>query len=32
LSHALQDSDLREWQDSASQEGHPLLQVDRLGA
>jgi glutathione S-transferase len=32
LSHALQDSDLRDWQDAASQEGHPLPQVDRLGA
>ena len=32
LSHALQDPDLRDWQDAASQEGHPLLEVDRLGA
>jgi len=32
LSHALQDPDLCDWQDAASQEGHPLLQVDRLGA
>jgi glutathione S-transferase len=32
LSHALQDPDLRDWQDAASQEGRPLLQVDRLGA
>jgi glutathione S-transferase len=32
LSHALQDPDLRDWQDAASQEGHPLPQVDRLGA
>jgi glutathione S-transferase len=31
LSHALQDPDLRDWQDAASQEGHPLLQVDRIG-
>jgi glutathione S-transferase len=31
LSHALQDPDLRDWQDAASQEGHPLPQVDRLG-
>lgn len=32
LSHALRDHDLRDWQDTAAQEGHPLLQVDRLGA
>lgn len=32
LSHALQDPDLRDWQDAASREGHPLLEVDRLGA
>ena len=32
LNHALQDPDLRDWQDAASQEGHPLLHVDRLGA
>lgn len=32
LSHALQDPDLRDWQDASSQEGHPLLEVDRLGA
>lgn len=32
LSHALQDGDLRDWQDAATQEGHPLLEVDRLGA
>ena len=32
LSHALQDPDLRDWQDAASQEGHPLPQVDRIGA
>jgi glutathione S-transferase len=31
LSHALQDPDLCAWQDAASQEGHPLLEVDRLG-
>jgi glutathione S-transferase len=31
LSHALQDPDLRDWQDAASQEGHPLPQVDRIG-
>lgn len=32
LRHALQDPDLRDWQDAASREGHPLLEVDRLGA
>jgi glutathione S-transferase len=32
LNHALQDPDLRDWQDTASQEGHPLLAVDRIGA
>lgn len=32
LSLALQDPDLRVWQDAASQEGHPLLEVDRVGA
>ncbi len=32
LSHALQDPDLRAWQDAASQEGHPLAEVDRIGA
>jgi glutathione S-transferase len=32
LSHALQDPDLRDWQDAASAEGHPLLEVDRVGA
>jgi len=32
LNHALQDPDLCVWQDAASQEGHPLLEVDRLGA
>jgi glutathione S-transferase len=32
LSHALQDPELRAWQDAACQEGHPLPQVDRLGA
>jgi glutathione S-transferase len=31
LSHALQDPDLRDWQEAASKEGHPLLEVDRLG-
>jgi glutathione S-transferase len=31
LSHALQDPDLRDWQDAASQEGNPLPQVDRVG-
>lgn len=32
LSHALRDPDLRDWQDAAAREGHPLLAVDRLGA
>jgi glutathione S-transferase len=32
LNHALQDSDLRDWQDAASQEGHPLPHVDGIGA
>lgn len=32
MNHVLQDRDLRDWQDAAAQEGHPLLQVDRLGA
>ena len=32
LNHALEDPDLRDWQDAASQEGHPLPEVDRLGA
>jgi glutathione S-transferase len=32
LTHALQDPDLRDWQDAASQEGHPLPEVDRIGA
>ena len=32
LSLALQDPDLRSWQDAASQEGHPLPDVDRVGA
>jgi glutathione S-transferase len=31
LSHALADPALREWQDGASKEGHPLPQVDRIG-
>jgi glutathione S-transferase len=32
LRHALEDPALREWQDASAQEGHPLPQVDRLGA
>jgi glutathione S-transferase len=32
LSYALQDPGLREWQDAAAKEGHPLPQVDRTGA
>jgi glutathione S-transferase len=31
LSHALADPALREWQDAASKEGHPLPEVDRIG-
>jgi glutathione S-transferase len=31
LKHALQDPDLRDWQDAASREGHPLPDVDRIG-
>jgi glutathione S-transferase len=31
LSHALADAASREWQDAASQEGHPLPLVDRIG-
>jgi glutathione S-transferase len=31
LSHALADVALREWQDAASKEGHPLPLVDRIG-
>ncbi|HTC37896.1 MAG TPA: glutathione S-transferase family protein [Steroidobacteraceae bacterium] len=31
LKHALQDPDVRAWQDAASQEGHPLLHVDPIG-
>jgi glutathione S-transferase len=31
LNHALQDPDLRDWQDAASSEGHPLPEVDRIG-
>ena len=32
LNHALHDPDLCAWQDAAAQEGHPLLDVDRIGA
>ena len=32
LNHVLQDPDLRDWQDAASREGHPLADVDRIGA
>ena len=32
LSHALEDPTLREWQDAASREGHPLPRVDCVGA
>jgi glutathione S-transferase len=31
LSHALQDVALRDWQDAAAKEGHPLPEVDRIG-
>jgi glutathione S-transferase len=31
LSHALRDPELRDWQDAASQEGHPLQDVERIG-
>jgi glutathione S-transferase len=31
LNHALQDADVRAWQDAASQEGHPLPAVDEIG-
>ncbi len=31
LSHALQDVALRDWQDAAAKEGHPLPEVDRVG-
>jgi glutathione S-transferase len=32
LQHALEDPVLREWQEAASQEGHPLPEVDRAGS
>ena len=32
LNHALQDPELLDWQEAASQEGHPLQQVDQIGA
>jgi glutathione S-transferase len=32
LAHALADPTLREWQDAASKEGHPLPHVDQVGA
>jgi glutathione S-transferase len=32
LVHALADPALREWQDAASREGHPLPHVDQVGA
>jgi glutathione S-transferase len=31
MNHALGDAALREWQDAASKEGHPLPQVDLIG-
>lgn len=32
LKRALSDATLREWQDAAEREGHPLAEVDRIGA
>ena len=32
LRHVLEDTDVRHWQYAASNEGHPLPRVDRLGA
>jgi hypothetical protein len=32
LDHVLQDPDLRDWQDAAMKEGHPLPDVDLIGA
>jgi len=32
LNHALEDPDLREWQDASLNEGHPLPHVDQVGA
>jgi glutathione S-transferase len=32
LNHALQDPDVRDWQDAAFREGHALPEVDRIGA
>jgi glutathione S-transferase len=32
FNHALQDPDMRDWQNAALQEGHPLPPVDRIGA
>jgi glutathione S-transferase len=32
LRHALEDPVLKEWQEAASQEGHPLPEVDRVGS
>ena len=32
LKFALNDPVMREWQDAASKEGHPLLDVDQVGA
>ncbi len=31
LRHALEDQTMREWQQAAVQEGHPLTEVDRIG-
>jgi glutathione S-transferase len=32
LNHALGDPDLREWQEASQNEGHPLADVDQVGA
>ena len=32
LRHALEDPTMREWQEAAAQEGHPLSDVDRIGS
>ena len=32
LRHALEDPAMREWQEAAMQEGHPLPEVDRVGS
>jgi glutathione S-transferase len=32
LNYALQDPSVRDWQDAAAKEGHPLPDVDQVGA